>query len=252
MRVVPVNNTLNGRLMFRESKSFADQSACVADVAKLCMATIDDFGYSSHDARWVALNNIATVAKASQLVLNLLDSWCIGDETVRSFIPQVVGIQPVTPEAVKAGGEWLNGNSRLGFLLLSQFQIENLLRNLCRELALPLPQGFFSLATGILERLNLRSDLSTLNVLALLRNSLHNNGIHDGYRGSSTSVQIGPVRYDFIHGQRVTCANWEHVANALEASIGVLKRVLSHAAVIAIPDPMMDQYAWERLTEPAP
>lgn len=237
--------------MYAVCSSYAEQSKCVGEVAAAAEQICREFAYSHHDARWIALNNIATTAKANQLVLNLLDSWSRGDERVRAAIPHLLGIATVTPEAVKSAGDWLGSNSRLGFVLIAQFQIENLVKNLSRELNLKLPQPYYTAVRNLLERLGLSHGLETLNVPALIRNSLHSNGIHHGYRGESKTVVVHGVTYEFVHGHRVRCASWEHVAHALEGSLGVLGQVLDHHDVRSIADPMMDAYAWDVATEPA-
>lgn len=236
--------------MFRICKSHADQSRCVADLGDACEALRVRLGYSDPDARTVALVNIRSSARAGQLILNLLDSWTIGDELVRQFIPQVLGVKPVSVESVSFAGDLLRKTNKLALLLLAHFQIENLLRNVHRDIGAtpPPPRRFVRLATAVLDELGLpASKLEPLLAAAHLRNSLHSNGIH---HNDAATITLGAVTYDFQPEQAVRCADWEHIAHALEHCIGVLADILMSPRVLAVKDPMMDHYAWEQATTP--
>lgn len=239
--------------MYRACKSYADQSLCVSELANACIALKEKFKYSSPDTRTVALENVISIARSGQMILNLLYSWAKGDELIRRVIPQLIGLTTVTPEGVRMAGDMLNKSAKLGFVVLAQFQIENVLRNIARELKLPSGgTGFYRTTDALLKTLAIPVDrMDILNTPARIRNSLHSNGIHHRQHPSeSQRVTIGGVIYDFEDGKPVTCAGWEHIAHALEASIGVLDEVFSCPAVRTIRDPMMDQYAWEQETKP--
>lgn len=239
--------------MYRVCKSYADQSLCISELADACLALKEKIGCSAPDARTVALDNIIGIARSSQMMLNFFDSWTKGDEMIRQIIPQLIGLTTVTPDAVRTAGDMLNKSAKLSLAVLAQFQIENVLRNLARELGLPeAGTGFYRTAYGVLTALSLPQDrMDVLNTPARIRNSLHSNGIHHRQHPTEAPrVTIRGVTYEFEDGKPVSCASWEHIAHALEASVGVLDEVLSSQQVRAIPDPMMDQYAWEQATKP--
>lgn len=115
--------------MYRQWK-YADQLACVAELAEACISLKKDLGYPDPDARTVVLNNIIAFARADQMILNLLDSWTKGDDIVRQIIPQLLGLKTVTPESVKMAGAFLDKSTKLSLSLLAQFHIENVFRNI--------------------------------------------------------------------------------------------------------------------------
>ena len=184
--------------------------------------------------------------------LNLLHFWCVGDESVKSIIPQLLGLERISEVSVKAAGDVLDKTSKLSLVLLAQFQIENGLRNVSRALGRPHANGFFATARDLLENLTVPPDrLQILNTPARIRNSLHNNGIHlDAKKGEPPLVVVNGVTYEFRHSLRVQCASWGHVAHALEASVGVLAEVFRTPRVLAIGDPIEDTYSWDLLTTP--
>lgn len=239
--------------MYRVCKSYSEQSLCVSELADACSALKAKLGYSAPDARTVALENIISIARSGQMILNLLDSWTKGDEVICQVIPRLIGLTTVTVDGVRAAGDMLNKSSRLAFVVLGQFQIENALRNVARELIGPqVTGGFYRIAESVLKALPLPGDrMQILNTPARIRNSLHSNGIHHQQHPSeSPQVSVHGVTYEFQDGQPVTCAGWEHIAHALEASVGVLEEVFLSKDVLSIPDPLMDQYAWEQETRP--
>jgi hypothetical protein len=239
--------------MYRICNSYADQSACVADLANASFSLKQMLGNSDEDARTVALDNIGSIAVAGQMSLNLLDSWAKGDNIVRQIIPQLIGLTPVTPQSVKTAGDIIGKNAKLALIVLAQFQVENVLRNIHRELRLGPPLiGFYRCAKMVIHGLALSPNLlEILNVPARIRNSLHSNGIHHRQHPAEVcAVNINGVNYEFCDGNKVTCASWEHIAHALESSVGVLQSIFHHPRTMALPDPIMDQYAWEEATNP--
>lgn len=240
--------------MYKRCNSFSDQSACVAALGDAAVAMIKTFGYPDADARTVALNNVAFIARYGQMTLNLLDSWVKGDEAVRQAIPQLLGLTTVTPEGVKVSGDTIGKCAKLAMIVLAQFQIENLLRNLHREIiggkhAL----GFYRITADLVSKLGLSSSLmEVLNTPARIRNSLHANGIHHRQHPSETAVvDLKGVQYNFVDGAKVDCASWEHCAHALECSLEAVNAILNHSTVLALQIPVMDQYAWEEATSPS-
>lgn len=239
--------------MYRICKTHSDQSLCVSELAEACVALKRKLGYSDPDARTVALDNIIAFARSGQAILNLLDSWAKGDAVIRQVIPQLIGLKTVTPNGVQMTGNFLDKTNKLSLLLLGQFQIENLIRNISRELKLSMSAtGFYKIASSLLTALNIPGDrMDVLNVTARLRNSLHSNGIyHRQHPSEQPLITVRGITYEFHNGQHISCASWEHIAHSLEASIGVMEEVLLSSSVLAIPDPMMDQYAWAQATNP--
>lgn len=239
--------------MFQTCKSHADQSKCVSDLGNACDALKNKLGYSDPDARTVALNNIKVIASAGLMMLNFLHSWANGDARIRQIIPQLIGLKTVNQTGVKMAGDTLSTTGKLTLCVLSQFQIENALRNIARELRLAdSGKGFYNCATSVLGALSIPADrMQILNTPARIRNSLHSNGIyHRQHPSEPSSVTIRGVVYEFKDGQSISCASWEHIAHALEASVGVLEEVFLAPKVQALADPIMDHYAWEQVTKP--
>jgi hypothetical protein len=234
--------------------SYKAFSECADSLANACTNLRKNRSYSDQDARGAALNSCFAIARSAQLILNLLDSWAIGDEVIRQFIPQVLGLKTVTKEAVDYCGSTIDKTNKLAFVLLSQFQIENLLANILRELHLREPRGFYQLSKTIVDHFAIEKEAHDILYLpAAIRNSLHSNGIHKLPKSwADKRVRLDGVEYRFKLDSPVSCASWAHIAHALEHSIAVLSDILDAPEVNAINDPMFDHYTWHIVTQPEP
>ena len=101
--------------------------------------------------------------------------------------------------------------SKLSFLTMSHFVIENFLKTLLSVLdtSRDPPSGFYKIAQELFTRITVTDNqkcLDILNMLALVRNSLHNNGIHAPLHPSlnSVSTTIGNATFVFNKGQRTS------------------------------------------------
>jgi hypothetical protein len=182
------------------------------------------------------------------MVLNILVMGEEGRVSGEDF-KRLVGM---TSGTAQDASEILEKMQRLGFLVMFQFQVENLLANLLRETqGKSKAKGFFKIAEEIVSSLpNPQRKLELLNTPALIRNSLHTNGIHHGYNSQSSKVTIDGHTCKFDHLQKVNCAGWGDIALACNESISVVEEILNAPAVRALVGPIMDHYAWEEATKP--
>ncbi|MCI0706843.1 MAG: hypothetical protein L0Y80_05080 [Ignavibacteriae bacterium] len=199
------------------------------------------------DSRRVSLNNMMMAADAAMATLRLL-SWA--KEGGESTIINILKLSK--PEYINLVAEDMLRASRLFLLLESQFQIETLFRNILLALNHPVQkQGFYAIANELLTMTEIADreiKLRLLNVPALMRNSMHSNGIHYGYKGSSTIEMIDNVEFRFEHGQRVQCGSWFHIITALRCSLNIVDELLETTRIKAlrsIPDRYTVQFTSE-------
>lgn len=62
-----------------------------------------------------------------------------------------------------------------------------------------------------------------LRILQTIRNSLHNNGLHEG---NSMTFSLLDRKYAFLNGQPVLCAGWDDLIPLLDSSIDTIGQVL--------------------------
>ena len=227
--------------------TFAHQVDRVQGLYQLVADVRDKYSSEGTDARRVNLNNIMMAANAATATLRLL-SWA--KQGGESTLIQALGLSK--PEYINFVAEDLLRSTRLFLLLESQFQIETLFRNISIALGLPGDkQGFYNVAQQLLSACGLEEvdvKLRVLNVAALLRNSMHSNGIHHGYKGSSIVESIDGVEFRFDHGKRVQCGSWFHIVTAIRASVNILDELLAVTSIKALAV-IHDEYAAQHAAE---
>ena len=142
----------------------------------------------------------------------------------------------------------LDETARIYLVMLFQFKLETLWKNLLRELGITNPRpGYYNLLDDLFRKVPVpdpnRSKFDTLQVPALIRNSLHSNGFHYGYRGASHHIEVEGLMFDFDHETQVQCAGWWHITHALNGVLSVIDGILNAPAIKALPDPVYNDFA---------
>jgi hypothetical protein len=207
----------------------------------------DRFSMGETDARRVNLNNIMMAANAAVATLRLM-SWA----STQGEAVMTQALRLSKPEYISFVAEDLLRSSKLFLLLETQFQTETLFKNILRELGSPTTkQGYYNIAESVLLTTGVpdpKDKLKILNVPALMRNSMHANGIHHGWKGSNTVELIDGIEFRFEDGKRVQCGNWIHIITALTATIRIVEEVLASQAVASL-KMIPDTYAVELASE---
>ncbi|MDO8634004.1 MAG: hypothetical protein Q7K34_01795 [archaeon] len=213
--------------MILEAKTFKEDCQNVKTLADTCLSIKKNLNYPVQDVRNQTLNNIEKISDSSLMILNLLDSWAIESPNQKYVISRLIGLEE--PDKSNEVVNMISKMTKLGFVLLSQFQIENCTRTLAKNLGAHSGQNkFYSEAKSLINALNLTQDkLEILNTTALIRNTLHNNRVHYSSHGTKTTV-IKEARYEFIIGEHINCATWNHITHALQHSVYVLKEIFQH------------------------
>jgi len=155
-----------------------------------------------------------------------------------------LGLETINAESANFLGNSIHKTTKLSLILLGQFQIENCIQNINKapDLNANSP-GFYSRVETIINHLGINSNrIKILNVGALVRNRLHSNGIHSGYRISDFHLLMEGFKYDFIQYKKVTCASLPHIAHSLECSINVLDEIINNPRLKQIATRIEDKY----------
>lgn len=130
----------------------------------------------------------------------------------------------------------LNKNTKLSFITMTQFALENCVERVLDALPGEQSQGYFSKAAEriieIAELANRPRKLEVLMVPAWIRNSLHAGGVHTR---ATKSVTIDGASYVFEKGRRVSCATWSHLVHCVQHALGVYEEVLCAPVIAAVP-----------------
>lgn len=228
--------------------TYGHQADRVQRLHELIADVRDEFGHAETDARRVNLNNVLMATGAASATLRLLH-WAKFDG---GDVHLIAALNLLDPEYINLVAEDMLRSSRLFLLLECQFQFEALMRNVLISLSGERgPQGFYNLARRLIELVQLpepNEKLADMNVAALMRNSMHANGVHHGQKGSSSVRVLDGIEFRFENGARVQCGHWLHVTTALAASLGVIRAILNAPVVRAL-EHVPDQYAVLRASD---
>lgn len=230
--------------MYIEEKSFKDRSLCIKNLIDKCTEIIERHKYSDEDIRTITFANIRGLAYPAIGITNLLDSWANGEDKIKGIIPLLLGMTTLDQKSVTLMGDSMASTTKLGLIALAQFQIENFINCITKTLGIQASkQGFYDKASNLISFLKIEiQKAEELNVPALIRNSLHSNGIHSGYKGRDSEINIQEVLYSFLHGKKVSCASITHITHALENSLEILDEIIDHPEVKKHTEEISDEY----------
>ncbi len=201
-------------------------------------------GYESQDARMVVLDSLQISISAVCMWINSFNSLanCFTKNGIlneKGFLNYVgSGLDIKDTEKI------MFDHLRLGFMTIAHFKIDNLFHNILKHLnSLPSKTGYWNLTNEILNQCSLSktaTEKECLTAFANLRNSLHGNGIHTT---NSLSIQIDGTEFNFIKGQRVECASWNHIIVLLNSNVDILGKILLSPRVINIKTEKKDDFA---------
>ena len=132
---------------------------------------------------------------------------------------------------------------RLGLVIFFHFKLENLLGSLLNKISskklnsLGMTFEDLSKETGL-------SDISKkagiIKAFSSIRNSLHNNGIHNK---PSFSVKVGKFDYEFSEGGVVQCASLDHCITLIQVITDIIEDILVSDKIKEIKEIVPDTYA---------
>lgn len=177
--------------------------------------------YESPDARNVALTNIALIVGSAHAVISVIDNVQLWSA---DKLNDLFGFVDEHPQRIV---EDLEKFQRISMLTLAQFQFEHLFKVLMIADGVKHPPRVFAeLSRTTLDYFDYPSvnrAVRVMNVAAHLRNTLHNNGIHEN---ADLRVQVNGYVYTLLRGRRCDQASWAHILHILRAELRVIERLL--------------------------
>lgn len=184
------------------------------------------------DGRLVFLRNAQSFARSAIVFLYLFQR-CGENPQLALTVFGLSSLDRVGPN-LKKNSKFI----RLSWCTQFQFQLENLFKNILKELGEDIPKGYWQICRVLLDTLQLDNRehyLDVLNIIAYIRNSQHANGTHLGYREQDSIIEVDGVVFEFKHGEIVRCATWDHIAHAWLNILPILRQIFYHDEVLSIP-----------------
>ena len=221
--------------LIRRTASFAERAERLEAVRQKYIAfrnsVKQDLGFENHDGRLTFLRNIISLSRSTVVFLYLFHRCGANDR----FAMEVFGL--TSQESIGPQIRNTNKYVKLSWCTQFQFQIENLFRNILKELRESVPAGYWNISQKLVKSLGMQDRIycqQVLNILAFIRNSQHANGTHFGYKEQDTIIKVDGVPFEFRHGAVIQCATWDHIAHAWLNVLSILRQIYNNERVLEI------------------
>lgn len=206
-------------------------------LAKECNFSVND-----QDARLIALNGMQRAALSCGFWINTYASIANinQDETdILRFAGSKISL--------KKTADIMLSHIKLSLIVFFHFKLENLLSSLVMKLKNKKVTSLGLLFKELVPYLDL-SDVprksEIIKAFSSIRNSLHNNGIHNK---TSFSIQCGRFNYEFIENEVVQCSSLEHCINILNEVTDIIYEIINSDKVLSEKDIIPDAFAeWSK------
>jgi hypothetical protein len=179
--------------------------------------------YSENDGRFILLSNLRL---AVIFMFTRIHTWITlrDHQDLRNTYSQIIGLIDGDLNSFLHQERFF---IRLSSIVMFQFQIETLFKNIITELDdQKLPYEYNKIVKRLLEKLKLdtkeRRDI--LNILAYIRNCFHSNGIHTK---STITISIDNELFEFIQNKPFTRGDYGDICFILDKIITVLNEILT-------------------------
>ena len=198
------------------------------------------FDMTAQDTRLICLNSIRGI------ILGVLN-WerCLTKLTERCTLQEFLEVldAPHISEISKHHKAMVD-LTRHGAFILMNFRVESALANILEHLDQEPSRRHMENVSMVLELCNIPDDsidYHTFNVLAAIRNSFHNNGIHR--TGGNFLHTIGGLEFRFEEGEPVLCAGIEHFAVLTRELARILDRLFLSEPIRTVREIIPDDFA---------
>lgn len=193
------------------------------------------------DARHVALSGIQTTLCPLMLALGALEH---ANQTIPNIeLTRLCGLKNQSNETLLS---YYDTWAKLNLLVFTQFRVEHLLYDLLSAFDNNYNHraGFQKKVGDLFDRINLADrgkKEDCFRVMALLRNSLHNNSVN---RNGDHDIVVFGVRFVF-QNNRATHATMHDILHVIEHAIEIVGEITVHPAIVALPAPIANRFQVE-------
>lgn len=220
--LTPDKNTAN----VRSTATFLDRACRVWGVNEFIKPIRDHLRVKGTEFQQDANNLSALVRTNAILLLHLYR--CAEDSDYAYNFLVVTSTDRIEPQI-----HTLSNINRLSFAAMGNFFLESMLRDLVSDFHETPKRNFHELCTQVVHLAQLDNEkehTDALRVISKLRNTFHNRGIHNGYKGADESITVKGVRYDFVHNDIVKGqASWDYISHGLACALMTILELLNRS-----------------------
>lgn len=184
------------------------------------------------DARHSALSAMQTT-----LVPLIFSNQCVTVTAQVTDIKQLASFFNISIEQLT----YLQDNHiKVNLLVFFHFKIENLFSNIVDAIVNPYRgRGFENIVNDLCNSITIddkEKKKETLKALSSLRNSLHNNGIH---QNANFETEVDGIKFEFIKGEIPKCETF-NLIKLLQLILKIVDEIINSPEVLGLPIPIKD------------
>lgn len=193
------------------------------------------------DARHVALSGIQTSLCPLMLAFGALE---VANQHIGNIeLSRLCGLKKQSNDSLLA---FFDTWAKLNILVFSQFRFESLVSDLLAALDSTYNQrnGFHKKVDDLLIRINLpdrHKKKDCFRIMALLRNSLHNNSIN---KNGDHTILLSGVTFNF-ENDKPTHATIQDTLLVIEQAVEIAAEIVSRPEILALPAPIENSFQIE-------
>jgi len=217
---------------FKKAQSWKERGLQLQVIKDECNEILNRLHLPRDDARAQGIIHVRQLCNTLAAVTFKLQQ----NAEIRGNIPSILALLGLPDEnSLRILFSDLNSNSKAAFLTMVQFALENCIAQVINAIGTEQPSGKFSQDANLIIKLcslpEPERKHELLLVPALLRNTLHANGI---YKWPSKAVIIETTQFVFEKDKRIKCASWSHIMHAILHSLSVYEEILMSQKVHSI------------------
>jgi hypothetical protein len=220
-------------MTFHKTNSWKELLPQLTSIKSKCNCILGILGVAEDDVRAEGMRNIRGFCNTIALIpIKLQQNVQERPENIR---PILIILGLTNRKALKSVLTDFNNNSKASFITMVQFAIENCIAQVIEAMGSKQPTGKFSRNIKLLLQLcsipDLQRKLDLLLVPAMLRNTLHSNGIH---KWPSKTVTVDGEDFVFEKDSRVSCGSWSHIFHAVKNSLSIYEEIFTSERIRTI------------------
>lgn len=217
---------------FREATTWRERGLQIQEIKDKCNSIIDSLNLVESDARVQGMIHVRQLCNTLAVIPIKLQQNAENPNNI-PVILSLLGLSNI--DDLSRILQDFNANSKVGFITVVQFALENCIVRIINAIPGENPQINFNQNAELIIRLSgipeVEHKLELMILPAWIRNTLHANGIHNR---SNRIIVVDGESYIFERGQRIVCGTWSHLFHVIFHSLVTVEEIFMSDRIRAI------------------
>lgn len=188
--------------------------------------------YSDKDTRQAFFAKSLNCIRNCYLSYEYFYSYLIDDANINDKLYELCGEESKKFILYTAQFEYLQF-AKTGMQILLYSSLESSLRSICNELQIGSPTKKFSEQyRKLIEELGLdKKYIELLDILGLIRNTVHNNGVYISPNGKDKKLSYNGVTFEFTQFKAIDCVTINNLNHLYRGVFRLFKEIINHNTI---------------------